>query len=486
MKSLLTSTFWLTSILFIWSCGKDADQAQPTPVETITADSTSFSTLLINCKSSDSSITGIAVIDIQNYFLSKNIVKTIVNGKLLTLTRSELPSYFDVINQLVTDFELAQSYFISYSSFADLIEEKLKSKNGFKKSNSLNSNQIEQLFNKESIVMAYQGGSFLNSLFASKRLVKSDLGLILLDGLLIPESIDFSINNLLATMTIGVEILGASNNYNTLGKLITDKSSIKSTVLATGYNVNQFIYRNYQYNTYIDGIGFSGPPIVYDAPVWYWHQYKTPNFTTAGIDLAPLNSTIQNFNITDFSKSLVPLSFNNNAKINGSVVDFTYTGGGNSYAEISLKSLSDLKNGFESTCEFSFTNETSLILETKLLSYNGFFSNLLGINTIPISNTKDFVDVEFALPGTASYTLKDFVKISDGKKHTLKMVFSNSSSLLALIYLDNVLIGTQAYSASFYDYNVQTLKQMDARRKISLIASGSGVTKIYSWKFKAY
>lgn len=69
--NLFTVPILTVFVTFVILSGCKQDDEPDQNLAPITADSSSFSTLIVSCESSDPLSTGIAVLDVQRYFLLK-------------------------------------------------------------------------------------------------------------------------------------------------------------------------------------------------------------------------------------------------------------------------------------------------------------------------------------------------------------------------------------------------------------------------------
>ena len=276
----------LFSGLIIFGCKSGSDQ---TPTASIKADSASYSSLIVNCKSSDTTATGIAVINIQQFYLSGTIVSSTIKGKMYSVKTVNLSNFKASVDQVGNDFKVPQPYFNNYDSFISLFDDQFKTKTGFQKSYDMNQSQIEQIFNKQDLSLAYQSKKLRNVFFANVFLLSSGLGSYKLAG----SGETFKLNYFWESLNVGSHISGLSTPYTNLGAYF---GGITTRVAAT--TQNDVVAVASYYNKAIIGTGNytyyyplpPAPPIVFDAPVWYWHQYTTIT-TGANFGIVPSNTS---------------------------------------------------------------------------------------------------------------------------------------------------------------------------------------------------
>ena len=281
-KHLSTSLFssFFCMLLFT-SCKKESDQS-PVP-DPVVADSTSISSLIVSCKSSDASATGFATIDIQQFFLAKKLVSTTVKGKIFSVKTVNEADFKAVIDKIILDLQVPESYFKNYDSFLSIVEERFKAKTGYQKAYDINQVQLEQLFNKQGVALAFQENSLKGAFLKNIFFASAGMGTLRLA----PLAETFTLSRFLGLMAVGTRISGLVTGYYSIRNFFGTGAN-RSTTLTRD---DQVVFESFINS--ISGPGYSysyplppSPTPVFDAPVWYWHQYTLDN-TGAFVSVIP-------------------------------------------------------------------------------------------------------------------------------------------------------------------------------------------------------
>lgn len=435
--------------------------------------------MVISCKSTDNSATGIAVVDVQQYFLIGALVSSTVKGKMFSVKTVNLDDFKTIITKTATDFQTAESYFKTYDSFSALYESLFKTKTGYQKAYDLTKSQVDQLVANQNVLLAYERNGRKRSLFANTMLLSAGLAAGPLDGNS-TTSETFTTDRFLNTTTIGSKIIQAPNDYSRLGVFFSGPST-RSTAITQG---SQVLVSSYDQSGTTGGYSYNyplppSPAPIFDAPAWYWHQFNTPS-TGQTFTVFPTNASAQNFTITNFGTSSIVLDKLKKVTITNGAAEILYDAAA-STGEIGPKTQTfELKNGWESTFTFSAQSGQRIAVATTnpangAYRYFGVLTDATGTFGVALMSPKSVTTLQKAGPA-----------IFNNGTHKLRVALSNkagNAGSKAEIYMDDALI----YSAD--DSNTLSFVH-EVPMLVSILAfnnpAGAGQYKVLSWSFKTY
>lgn len=311
-----------------------------------------------------------------------------------------------------------------------LFDERFKTKTGFQKSFDLTQQQVDQLINGQDVTLAYQSGGRRPVFLASSLLLSAGLGTVTMPvGIKAPANVIFTLGRFQSTLNVSSRIVGVARSYGRLGHYFIDPTA--TTRQTANTQGSQIFVSSYNSTGSLGGYSYTyplppSPAPVFDAPVWYWHQYTRPS-TGQTFSVFPPNVSTSGFDITNFSSSPVSLTNRVNATIAGSTVDLVYTTAAPYGAEIGLSDLIDVSNGFESTYDFSITKSSiidnkdyqsiNLKIESPDRSYTDFGIELYGNVTVGLIGWLGTKTINKTVPS-----------VSDGKVHRIKVIIRNTGA----------------------------------------------------------